>query len=130
MSEITAPESDTAWTPRRIDFHQHFFPDIGAEAAKYMTTVAADTGWIFPSENFPLSPGKSLEFMDGLGISTAIVSLTGSPVGDGVGTANREFARILNLAASQMVTEHPGRFGFFANIPIPSDTDAPLKELA
>jgi predicted TIM-barrel fold metal-dependent hydrolase len=128
---MTSPESDTAWTPRRIDFHQHFFPDIGAEAAaKYMTKVAADTGWIFPSENFPLSPAKSLEFMDRLGISTAIVSLTGSPGGDGVGTANREFARILNLAARQMVAEHPERFGFFANIPIPFDTDAALEELA
>jgi predicted TIM-barrel fold metal-dependent hydrolase len=129
-SQLTASESDPARTPRRIDFHQHFFPDIGAEAAKYMTKVAADTGWIFPSENFPWSPGKSLEFMDGLGISTAIVSLTGSPGGDGVGTANREFARILNLAGHQIVAEHPGRFGFFANIPIPSDTDAALDELA
>jgi predicted TIM-barrel fold metal-dependent hydrolase len=115
---------------RRIDFHQHFFPDIGPEAAKYITTVAADTGWIFPSENIPWSPEKSVAFMDRLGISTAIVSLTGSPGGDGVGSANREFARVLNLAAHQIVEEHPQRFGFFANIPIPSDTDAALQELA
>jgi len=88
---MAAPKPDTAWTPRRIDFHQHFFPDIGAEAAaKYMTTVAADTGWIFPSENFPLSPAKSLEFMDRLGISTAIVSLTGSPGGDGARHSREE----------------------------------------
>jgi predicted TIM-barrel fold metal-dependent hydrolase len=114
----------------RIDFHQHFFPDIGAEAASYITTVAADTGWIFPTDNIPWSAEKSVAFMDRLGISTAILSLTGSPGGDGVGTANRKFARVLNLAARQIVIEHPGRFGFFANIPIPSDTDAALQELS
>src|SRR5258708_13765592 len=116
MSEITAPESDTAWTPRRIDFHQHFFPDIGAEAAKYMTTVAADTGWIFPSENFPLSPAKSLEFMDRLGISTAILSLTGTPGGGGGGTANREFPRIPNLVSLPHGPDRPTAFGFSANL--------------
>jgi predicted TIM-barrel fold metal-dependent hydrolase len=68
--------------------------------------------------------------MDRLGISTAILSLTGSPGGDGIGRANREFARLLNRTAHQIVVEHPDRFGFFANIPIPSDTEAALEELA
>jgi predicted TIM-barrel fold metal-dependent hydrolase len=116
-------------SPRRIDFHHHFFPNIEA-AQSYLARVAADTGWIFPAENMPWSPEKSLAFMDGHGIATAILSLTGSPGGDGVGKANREFARVLNRTAHQIVSEHPGRFGFFANIPIPSDTDAALEELA
>jgi predicted TIM-barrel fold metal-dependent hydrolase len=68
--------------------------------------------------------------MDQLGVSTAILSLTGSPGGDGVGQANRAFARQLNLIAHRVVIEHPGRFGFFANIPIPTDTEAALEELA
>jgi predicted TIM-barrel fold metal-dependent hydrolase len=114
---------------RRIDFHQHFFPNIEA-AASYLTRVASDTGWIFPAENIPWSPKKSLAFMDQVGIATAILSLTGSPGGDGVGKANREFARLLNQTAHQIVAEHPARFGFFANLPIPSDTDAALEELA
>jgi predicted TIM-barrel fold metal-dependent hydrolase len=47
-----------------------------------------------------------------------------------VGPANREFARFLNMTAHQAVIDHPGRFGFFANVPIPSDTEAVLEELA
>jgi predicted TIM-barrel fold metal-dependent hydrolase len=99
-------------------------------ATEYASSVGTDTGWIFPPENTPWSPDLSLSFMDQLGISAAILSLTGSPGGDGVGTANRAFARQLNLIAHRVVVEHPGRFGFFANIPIPTDTEAALEELA
>jgi predicted TIM-barrel fold metal-dependent hydrolase len=116
-------------TPARIDLHQHFFPG-GAFAADLLRQVEEDTGWRFPPENFPWSPEKSLRFMDQLGIETAILSLTGSPGGNGVGVANRELARLLNTTAHQAVTDHPGCFGFFANLPIPSDTEAALEELA
>jgi predicted TIM-barrel fold metal-dependent hydrolase len=40
------------------------------------------------------------------------------------------FARALNEPAHRTVADHPGRFGFFANLPIPSDTEAALGELA
>jgi predicted TIM-barrel fold metal-dependent hydrolase len=116
-------------TPARIDLHQHFFPS-GEFGADDLRRIADATGWRFPPENFPWSPEKSLRFMDRLGIETAILSLTGSPGGDGVGPANREFARFLNTVAHQAVIDHPGRFGFFANVPIPSDTEAALDELA
>jgi hypothetical protein len=39
-------------------------------------------------------------------------------------------ARFPNTTAHQAVVDHPGRFGFFANLPIPSDTEAALEELA
>ena len=117
-------------TPARIDLHQHFFP-AGAFGAQLLRRLEDDTGWRFPPENFPWSPEKNLRFMDQLGIETSILSLTGSPGGDGgVGPANRQFARFLNTTAHQAVIDHPGRFGFFANLPIPSDTDAALDELA
>jgi 6-methylsalicylate decarboxylase len=116
-------------TPPRIDLHEHFFPDarFGADRLRHL---GEETGWRFPPENFPWSPEKNLWFMDQLGIETSMLSLTGSPGGDGVGIANREFARFLNTTAHQAVIGHPGRFGFFANLPIPSDTDAALEELA
>ena len=114
---------------RRVDFHQHFVPD-GEAATRYFSAVAAETGWIWPRENIPWSPDLALSFMDRLGIATAILSLTGSPGGDGVGRANREFARRLNRTAHRTVAEHPERFGFFANLPIPTDTAAALEELA
>jgi predicted TIM-barrel fold metal-dependent hydrolase len=113
-------------TPARIDLHQHFFPP----GADHQRQVEHETGWRLPPENFPWSPAKNLRFMDRLGIETCILSLTGSPGGDGVGVANRRFARFLNTTAHQAVIDHPGRFGFFANLPIPSDTDAALEELA
>jgi predicted TIM-barrel fold metal-dependent hydrolase len=116
-------------TPARIDLHQHFFP-AGGFGAEDLRRLEDETGWRFPPENFPWSPEKSLRFMDHLGIETAILSLTGSPGGDGVGAANRQFARLLNTTAHQAVIDHPGRFGFFANLPIPSDTEAALDELS
>ena len=67
--------------------------------------------------------------MDRLGVETAILSLTGSAGGDGVGATNRDVARLLNTTAHRAATDHPGRFGFFANLPIPSDTEAALAEL-
>jgi predicted TIM-barrel fold metal-dependent hydrolase len=114
-------------TPARVDLHQHFFPP---EMVANLRRLEEDTGWRFPRENFPWSPEKNLRFMDQLAIETGILSLTGSPGGDGVGPANRESARFFNTTAHQAVTEHPGRFGFFANLPIPSDTEAALEELA
>jgi predicted TIM-barrel fold metal-dependent hydrolase len=116
-------------TPARIDLHQHFFPS-GGSGAELLRHVEDDTGWRFPPENFPWSPDKNLRFMDQLGTESSILSLTGSPGGDGVGRVNREFARCLNATAHQAVVDHPGRFGFFANLPIPSDTEAALEELA
>jgi predicted TIM-barrel fold metal-dependent hydrolase len=120
------PTSARTTRPARIDLHQHFFP----AGADHLHPVEHDNGWRFPPENLPWSPEKHLRFMDQLGIETAILSLTGSPGGDGVGVANRDFARFLNITAHWAVTEHPSRFGFFANLPIPSDTEAALAELA
>jgi predicted TIM-barrel fold metal-dependent hydrolase len=113
----------------RIDLHQHFFAG-GGDVAGFLRDVEDVTGWRFPAENFPWSPEKSLRFMDELGIGTAVLSLTGSPGGDGVGDANRQMARTLNTTAHQAAVDHPGRFAFFANLPIPSDTEAALEELA
>jgi predicted TIM-barrel fold metal-dependent hydrolase len=111
----------------RVDLHHHFFPaEVGAEHLRHLER---ETEWRFPPENLPWSPHKSVRFMDRLGIETAILSLTGSPGGDGVGSANRKIARLLNTTAHHAVLDHPGRFGFFANLPIPTDTDGALEEL-
>jgi 6-methylsalicylate decarboxylase len=119
---------DAARSTHRIDIHQHFLP-AHAGVREHLASVATNTGWKFPAENLPWAPEKALAFMDQLGIAATVLSLTGSPGGQGVGKANREFARVLNLAASEIVHEYPDRFGFFANIPIPTDTEAALDEL-
>jgi predicted TIM-barrel fold metal-dependent hydrolase len=41
----------------------------------------------------------------------------------------RAFARQINTIARQAVDDHPGRFGFFAHLPTPTDVDAALEEL-
>jgi len=128
MSEATGGVEAAIPEPR-VDLHQHFFPAAGFGAEQVRRYEQA-TGWRFPAETFPWSPEKNLAFMDGLGTATAILSLTGSPGGDGVGPANRAFARTLNETAHRTVADHPGRFGFFANLPIPSDTESALEELA
>ena len=114
--------------PNRVDFHQHYFTDFALEGLA--ASALSENGWIMPPENLPWTPALAVASMDRLGISTTILSLTGSPGGNGVGEANRAFARRLNLGMHQVVTKHPDRFGFFANIPIPSDTDAALAEIA
>ena len=113
---------------RRIDLHQHWIPPH-LSGSEFVRQVREQSGWEFPAENLPWSAEKAIAFMDRLGTETAILSLTGSPGGNGIGPENREFARRLNEYAAALTREHPGRFGFFANLPIPTDTDAALVEL-
>ncbi len=108
----------------RIDFHHHFFPPFIAEKVTKDVLYKA-MGYTLPDDYIRWTPEKSLKEMDAQGIEFAILSLTGSPSpnGEGVGEANRAFARKLNLYISEICSKHPDRLGFFANIPIPSDTE-------
>ncbi|WP_328609310.1 amidohydrolase [Amycolatopsis sp. NBC_00345] len=114
--------------PGRVDFHHHLFP--GGERAELLQRSLLDTGWKFPEGAPRWSPATSVAFMDGLGIDTAILSLPNDlehvlPVAE-----RREYAREVNLTARQAVEDHPGRFGFFAHLPAPTDVDGALDEMA
>ena len=67
--------------------------------------------------------------MDDAGVATAITSITAPGLdfadGDRLVRINRE----CNEYAARMAADHPGRFGFFASLPLP-DVDASLKEIA
>ncbi|MFI5776880.1 amidohydrolase family protein [Nocardia sp. NPDC051570] len=67
--------------------------------------------------------------MDGLGIATAILSLPNDLEHNLPATQRRTFARTVNSLGHQAVEDHPGRFGFFAHLPTPTDIDAALEEL-
>lgn len=113
----------------RVDFHHHVLP------AKLMTeaivgALGADSGWRFPKETPVWSPKVSVAFMDGLGIQTAILSLPNDLESFLPEPARHGFAREVNTFAAQAVAEHPGRFGFFAHLPTPTDVGAALNELA
>ncbi len=75
------------------------------------------------------TPAQSLEAMDRHGIATAIVSISTPGVWWGDDAAARALARACNEYAAGLAREHPGRYGFFAALPLP-DVDAALAEVA
>jgi 6-methylsalicylate decarboxylase len=120
----------TATSPRpaRVDFHHHLFP-TGELAESVRGSLGANNGWRFPDGATRWTPETSLAFMDGLGIQLAVLSLP-NDVESTLPTAHRRaFARQINTIARQAVDDHPGRFGFFAHLPTPTDVDAALEEL-
>lgn len=110
---------------RCIDVHHHIFPATLRKAAQ-----SESVGFRTPPENLPWSPEVSLEAMDALGVDMAVLSLPAGVPSGPIGPANRAAARELNVTAARICQKYPGRFAFFACLPIPSDTDAALQELA
>lgn len=116
-------------TTLRVDLHHHVFPPqmFSGGVAESMTT---DSGWKFTAESPAWSPSASLAFMDAMGISTAILSLPNDIESHLPAAARSGFAREINTYCSRVAEEHPGRFGFFAHLPTPTDPDAALEEIA
>ncbi|MDT7707581.1 MAG: 6-methylsalicylate decarboxylase [Pseudonocardiales bacterium] len=114
--------------PARVDFHHHLFP--GGELAEFVQrALVADSGWSFPGGAARWTPETSLAFMEGHGIRTAVLSLPNDLERNLPAKDRRAFAREVNTIARQAVDDHPGRFGFFAHLPTPTDVDAALDEL-
>lgn len=112
----------------RVDFHHHLFP--GGELADFtQRSLIANSGWRFPGGAPHWTPETSLAFMDGLGIQAAVLSLPSDLESGLPAPERRAFAREVNTIARQTVDDHPGRFGFFAHLPTPTDVDAALEEL-
>ena len=83
----------------------------------------------FIESNRPWSVEMSLEAMDRNDVATAIVSGTtyADPLNDGTEDA-RTLARRANEFAASLGQDHPGRFGFFAAVPL-ADTEGSLREI-
>src|SRR5882672_3780416 len=114
--------------PARVDFHHHLIP--GGELAEFVQRgLIANSGWTFPGGGPRWTPATSLAFMDGLGIQTAVLSLPSDLESSLPTPERRAFAREVNTISRQAVDDHPGRFGFFAHLPTPTDVDAALEEL-
>jgi predicted TIM-barrel fold metal-dependent hydrolase len=109
---------------RRIDVHAHYLPDLYREAA-----IAA--GHEQP-DGFPYLPPWTatdhLTLMDRLGIGTSILSISSPGVHFGDDSDARDLARAVNDEGHRVVTEHPGRFGLFASLPMP-DVDGAIAEI-
>ncbi|MGW0816694.1 amidohydrolase family protein [Streptomyces viridiviolaceus] len=117
---MTVPEQASGL----VDVHAHFVTDSyvrQARAAGHQLPdgVPAWPGW---------SAAAHLELMDRNGIRTSFLSVSSPGVHFGDDAAARRLAREMNEDAARVAAEHPGRFGFFASLPLP-DVDGALAEI-
>jgi len=108
-------------TSGKIDTHHHFFPQ-GYVDAVGMDVLAGQ----MPNKRAPdWSPARALAMMDANDIAEAILSVSSiPPIPD-----HARVLRCCNEAAAELRARYPGRFGSFANLPLP-DIDASLAEVA
>lgn len=111
--------------PWRIDTHHHIVPPAYFAAKR--------EALIREAPNSPRlrewTPEMSLASMDANGVATSIVSVSSPGIWYGDQTEARALARGCNDYSADMVRKYPGRFGFFAALPLP-DTEGSLREIA
>lgn len=108
-----------------IDVHQHMVPPAYfAEVEGRMRAVANVTG-----DAFSWTPEKALAGLDANGVGAAVLSLSAPGVWFGDNAAAARLARVCNEYGAEVAAKYPGRFGFYATLPIP-DIDASLEEIA
>lgn len=106
-----------------IDVHHHVFAPAFLKATE--TTVVGASR----QRMVEWSPERSIAEMDASGVAAAVLSVTNPGIWLGGERAAPMLARECNEYSAQLVKQHPGRFGFFAALPLP-DTDASLREIA
>lgn len=109
----------------RIDVHAHFLPDFYCEALAGAGLTSLDGGVAIPA----WSAEAMLAMMDRQQISTAMVSLSSPSTHFLPQEEGAALCRQVNEAGRGLVDAHPGRFGFFASLPMP-DVRGALDEIA
>jgi predicted TIM-barrel fold metal-dependent hydrolase len=109
----------------RIDVHHHILPPgyarIVGDARIGPLIVAGKTPeW---------TPQHSIEAMDRNGIEKAITSISAPGLWFGDAQVTKALTRDCNDYAARMCSDHPGRFGVFASLPLP-DIEGSLREIA
>jgi len=107
---------------RLIDVHHHYFTP--SWMAKRRKEIAASNGARFAGWTVQ----TALSEMDQTGCAAAIVACGGPGTWNGDIESSRTVSREVNEFGAGMVRDHPGRFGFFASVPLP-DTEGSLKEI-
>jgi predicted TIM-barrel fold metal-dependent hydrolase len=105
--------------PHRIDVHHHFFPPEYVAEVRESAAQPVIRQW---------TPTRALEDMDQGGIAISITSVTTPGVWVGDVEKSRRLARICNEYAARLVQDYPGRYGFWAALPLP-DAEGSLREL-
>jgi len=109
-----------AQAAHRVDVHHHITPPAYLAALK---KAGRDTP---PVANWTVQ--KSIEDMDRGGVATAITSPTTPHLGFLPKEEAARVARESNEYAKKLMSDHPGRFGVFAMLPMPH-VDASLAEI-
>jgi predicted TIM-barrel fold metal-dependent hydrolase len=107
--------------PHRIDVHHHVAPPAWVEALKKAGKISP------PVENWNVE--KSLADMEKGGVATAMVSPTTPQVTFLGKEEAARVARECNEYSKKLMSDHPGKFGLFATLPLPH-VDEALKEIA
>ena len=106
--------------PLRIDVHHHIAPPAYLEELAPMKRLTPQTvNWTVQ---------KTLDQMDEAGVAVSITSVTTPGFWFGSHSPARRLARACNDWAAKMVSDHPGRFGMFVNLPLP-DVEGALREI-
>jgi predicted TIM-barrel fold metal-dependent hydrolase len=121
LSANVLAQPAAAAAPHRIDVHHHLSAPAWVTALKKAKLDSP------PVNNW--TPERSLAEMDRSGIATSILSVT-APAMDFLGAKDSaDLARASNEYAKSLTVAHPGRFGFFAVLPMPHQ-DESLTEVA
>lgn len=116
-----APKAFAAPAAGRIDVHHHMAPPTWLAAMdKLGINNPPIKAW---------SVDKSLDDMDKGGVGTAILSTIPPQAKPFPPDVAARIAREANEYGKKITTDHPGRFGFFATLPLPH-IDESLKEIA
>ncbi len=115
--------AQAAPNPRRIDVHHHTVPPRILERTRASLLAGSPYG----AQVAQWTPAASLAQMDQSAIATAILSNT-TAWGMFSKEDARSLARYSNEFSAQLRSDHPGRFGVFAAVPMP-DIDGSLAEI-
>lgn len=108
---------------RRIDTHAHIVPPFYKE---WLAAKNVDAGGLpIPS----WSAEATLDFMQANDIETSIMAVSTPGVEPGDRDEARAMARKLNEFSAKVVSDHPGKFGFYATLTLP-DLEGALAETA
>ena len=111
--------------PHRIDTHHHVYPP--AYLAQERERIQKTTHALF-ARLLEWTPARAVEIMDKNGIATAIASISAPGIWFGDAALARRTARECNEYCARLSSDHAGRFGQFAAIPLP-DVDGSLREI-
>lgn len=104
---------------KKVDFHSHYLSET---YYKYLDEYEGKTPDCFPTPKW--SAKTHLQLMDKLGIGFAFLSVSSPNLSRASQSIEAEMVHKINLEGTDLVQEHPDRFGLFASLPLPHVEDS------